>query len=304
MIGYVPALYFDLAWPYRRPRGPYRAPSGTITLPGTNHLTPCHVDREIFLCLIQQSRLQNPALGTVKEVSKWMGANRRQGVTRTHIERVMACEIMRPHLDSYKRHRIGSLTWLDEQRFQIHFDPVIIEEIEHATPFSLDLAARLRAHPAEFDLFLCLTQWHRLLRDFHEFTHEIDPRDILPLASDVCKARQDILRRIEVVQGMIAAHLAPAAVGTGILLDFDSPKRVIRRGVSRVEWKQHSQRAEQIRKMPPDERRAVGHMMAMAAEYERRLEQPDPWTETRDAIRRAEEETARILERLTALTDV
>jgi hypothetical protein len=304
MTGYVPSLYFELAWPYRRPRGPYQAPSGTITLPGPGHLTPCHADREVFLCLIQMSRIQNPALGTVKDVSQWIGARRRQGVTRAHIERVLACEIMRPHLDSYKRHRIGSLAWLDGQRFQIHFDPVIIDEIGRATPFSLDQAARLRARPAEFDLFLCLTQCNRLFREFREFTHEVDPRDILPLASDLCKARQDILRRVDAIQDMIEAHVAPAAVGTGILLDFDTPKRVIHLGTSRVDWERRRQRAETIRRMPPDERRAVGRMMAMATEWERRMEQPDPWAETRDAIQRAEDETARILERLTALTEV
>lgn len=304
MLGYVPPLYFDLAWPYRRPNGPYKAPSGTITLPGPGHLPPCHGDREVFLCLMQKSRIQNPTFGTVREVSQWMGANRRQGVTRTHIERVLACEILRPHHDGYRPHRIGTLEWLDTQRFKIRFDPAIIEEIRRATPFSLDQAARLRARPAVFDLYLCLTHRAELCREYREFTHEVDPRGFLPLAADDYKARQDILLRLEVIQGMIEAHVCPAAFGTGVLMDIDTPKRVIHLGTSLETWERRSQRAREIRRMPPDERRTVGRMMAIIAEHERRMEQPDPWIEARDAIRRAEEETARILERLTTLTEV
>jgi len=106
-----------------------------------------------------------------------------------------------------------------------------------------------------------------------------------------------------IVQGMIDVHVCPAAEGTGVLLDFEVPKRIVRVGVSREGWQRRHQRAREIRQMPPDERQTLGRVLRMLEEYERKLDQPDPWADVREVIKRAEEHTARILERLDNLKE-
>lgn len=259
----------------------------------------------MFLYLVQLAHAQNPARGSIRELSRWLGADRRPCVTRTHLDRVLSCTIMRPRADGYERLEIGRLHWVDENTFEIQFGDVFCAEARQGAPYSLERATQWRSHPATLDLYLCLALSVQILREYTEFTHEVDPKQLLPLATNQNKARQALVQRIEAIQDALQeVHISPAAQGTGVLLDFGAPKRTIHLGVSRVDWQAHSQQASEIRQLPPDERRALGHLMQMIAECERRMEEPDPWTDARDAIRRAEEDTAQILERLKVLTEL
>lgn len=301
MYAYVPSLYFELSWPYRRPKWPYRSPSGAITLPGPGQDTPCYVDREVFLFLVQKSRMASRVEVPVNDVSSWLGANRRQGVTRDHIRRVLSCELLLPRDGMYARHVVGSAKWLDSQHFVVDFDPLIVEEAHQGTPFLVEHAAALRCRPAALDLFLCMLQRAELLSEYAEFTHEIDPREFLPHASDQHKARQNIVRRLDTIQDMLEVHLSPSAVGPGVLLDFDVPKRAIHLGTSPVDHQQRRQRAHDHRAMPPEERRMLARMMRLLGAWEARLDQPDPWLDVNRAIELAAEQTAGILDKVEML---
>jgi hypothetical protein len=301
-IGVIYPLYFALGWPYRRPvrlTSSYRSPSGVVTVANLGRV-PCGIDREILLALFRQP-LPRVTID-LRELSTWLGAkNRRPRDTRPHLERVMTCSVYWPGdgPSQYIEHRFGSLRWLDRVRAEVALSDWFLDQTRTGgTRYSLEHAARLRAHPARLDLYLCLRHQAELLAEFREHTHEIDPAAVFPSANRGAKARQSWIERLSAVQDMIAAHLCPAELGTGILLDLETPRRVVYQGGSRVEWSVRAEHARAHRQKPPEQRAQLDQLGDIIDELNARLDNPPVWESMRDAVAEAQQATATVLARV------
>jgi len=300
--GVVYPLYFALGWPYRRPAraaSSYRSPRGVVTVANLGRV-PCGIDREILLALFRQPLPRVTV--DLRELSAWLGTkNRRPRDTRPHLERVMTCSVYWPGEgpSHYIEHRFGSLRWLDRFRAELAFSDWFLEQMRTGgTHYSLEHAARLRAHPARLDLYLCLRHQAELLAEFREYTHEIDPAAVFPSAQRVAKARQSWFQHLSAVQDLIAAHLCPAELGTGILLDLEKPRRVVYQGGSRVEWNVRAERAREHRRKPPEQRAQFDELGAIIDKLNARLDNPSAWESVVDAVTQAQQATASVLDRV------
>ena len=299
MAPVVPKLYLAMGWKYdKRPPSPYRAPGGSMTFAGSRGV-PCGADREIMLYVAHIAHEVGPEQarvhGSIQELRRWMGANRRIDVTREHLRRVLDCTIMYAHArGGYDEVRIGALLMLQGDHFEIAIGRMFHEQCLQGAPYDIATAARYRRQPATLDLYLLLTIVVRSLRSYPEFTHEFDPYAMLPQPASARRARQALRKRLAALRGAIpGVHLALAATGTGILIDIgEAPRRTLYTGASRISWTQRAEFARSVRRMEPAKRRDLGHTVEKFGEIEKHLEEARPLDELWATVRRAGEQTA------------
>ena len=305
MTPIVPKLYFLMGWKYgRRPPNPYKAPSGTVTMVPTGKPVPCCADREVFLYLAALAHEMpwtgHPVIVDLRVLRRWLDAGRRLDNCVKHLTRVMSCTILVPLADGIKRAvTIGTMRELPAHRFLVHFSREFIAECADGIPYSPETAARLRSHPAIFDLYLALLGFVHEIGEYDEFTHEYPTYAHVPLQTRIRDARRALCKRLEALRGMLpGVHASMAPDGTNILIDLGRPRRTAHAGGSPETWKLRQDFARLIRAMPPTERRRFGQAIQRLAAYERQFAEPMPWADMLDVLQQAETQTARSMARV------
>ena len=303
MTPIVPKLYFPMGWKYgRRPPNPYKAPSGTVTMVPTGKQVPCCADREVFLYLAALAHEMpwtgHPVIVDLRVLRRWLDAGRRLDNCVKHLTRVMSCTILVPLANGIKRAvTIGTMRELPAHRYLVHFSREFIAECADGIPYSPGTAARLRSHPAIFDLYLALLGFVHEIGEYDEFTHEYPTCAHIPLQTRIRDARRALCKRIEALRGMLpGVHASMAPDGTNILIDIGRPRRTAHVGGSPETWKLRQEFGHLLRTMAPDERREFGRVMQRMTEYERELDASMPQSDVLDMLCQAEAETARALD--------
>lgn len=305
MAPVIPNLYFLIGWKYsRRPSNPYTAPSGTMTVVPDGALVPCCADREVFLFLSALAHdipwAGQPVTVDARDMRRWLDSGRRLDNSIKHLRWVMSCKFIVPVSgEMHARITIGAMRQTAEHRFLIFFSPEFLAECSRGIPYSLETAARLRGHPAIFDLYLVLLGFVHDVDGYDEFTHEFTTYARIPLPERIGNARRALKRRLAALRGILPdVHASMAPGGTNILIDIGRPRRTAHAGGSPETWKLRQEFGRMIRAMAPDERRLFGRVMQRMAEYEREVDAPMPWSNVLDMLRQAESETARAMDRV------
>lgn len=157
-----------------------------------------------------------------------------------------------------------------EAGFEIQLTPEFHRECLLASvPYDVTIAAYLSAERATMDLYIILEGYAQEVREYPEFTHELQLRGLMPMPEHDNKARQAMFRRLEAISTRLSGvFVAMTARGTGVLVDIGRPKRNSRRGGERVGWYLRDQVSRSTHRMPPALRRVMGEMVRQMEAWE------------------------------------